>query len=48
MYYFSVFVLPGIPGPPPAQPVPFIADHPILFYIKLKHAIVFAGRFIQA
>jgi serpin B len=26
------------------HPVPFIADHPFIFYIKVADVVIFAGR----
>ncbi|XP_044253156.1 uncharacterized protein LOC123004108 [Tribolium madens] len=41
----ATYVLISVPfSAPIAQPKNFIADHPFIFYIKIKDLIVFAGR----
>jgi serpin B len=32
---------------PPRDPKEFIADHPFIFYIKVKDLVVFAGRVVD-
>jgi serpin B len=46
----STFLSVGVPLSgyfPPRDPKEFIADHPFIFYIKVKDLVVFAGRVVD-